>query len=171
MTDTFTLRAPRADEHAAIATLVSAAFQGPDEARLIDLLRRSGDMLLERVAVDGPALLGHIAFSRVTVTAGDSALRIAALAPLAVRPDLQRRGIGTALARAGIEALRARGEDLAVVVGDTAYYPRFGFSTELGKRLSCVWSGPAFMAMALTPSIDRRLPAAVAFAPPFTLFD
>ncbi|AXS39121.1 N-acetyltransferase [Breoghania sp. L-A4] len=171
MTESFTLRAPSADEHAAIATLLTAAFQGPDEARLVDLLRRSGAMLLERVAVDGAALLGHIAFSRVTVTDGDDTVRIAALAPLAVRPDLQRRGIGSALVRDGLKELRTRGEDLAVVVGDTAYYPRFGFSTELARQVSCSWSGPAFMAMALAPDADRHLPVSVAFAEPFALFE
>lgn len=167
----FVIRSPQPDEEAAIADVVRAAFKAPDEPRLIAMLRQSGDMLLERVALDGDSILGHIAFSRVRVSEGDATLKIVALAPLAVRPDLQRRGIGSALVREGLSLLAERGEDIAVVVGDTAYYPRFGFATELGRKLTAPWSGPTFMAMELTSGAADRLPVSIAFAEPFALFE
>jgi putative acetyltransferase len=170
-TTSVVVRSPKAGEEPAIAAVVEAAFKGNDEARLIALLRQSGDMLLERVAVDGGDVLGHIAFSRVSVIEGDTALKVAALAPLAVRPDLQRRGIGSALVRDGLEQLREAGEEIVVVVGDTAYYPRFGFETALGRLITAPWSGPAFMALELASGATDRLPATVAFARPFSLFE
>lgn len=170
-TTSVVVRSPKTGEEAAIAAVVEGAFKGDDEARLIALLRQSGDMLLELVAVDGTDVLGHIGFSRVSVTKGDTDLKTAALAPLAVRPDLQRRGIGSALVRNGLKQLAGAGEVIVVVVGDTAYYPRFGFTTALGREISAPWSGPAFMAMELAPGAADRLPATVAFAQPFSLFE
>lgn len=167
----FAIRPARPDDAAEIAAVVSAAFKGDDEPRLIALLRQSGEMLLELVATDGDTILGHIAFSRVSVTEGDAALKVVALAPLAVRPDLQRRGIGMALSREALKRLAEAGEDIAVVVGDVAYYPRFGFDPALGRKISSAWSGPAFMAMELAAGAADRLPVTVAFAEPFALFE
>lgn len=167
----FQIREPKPGEAGAIARIVEAAFKSKDEPRLIGELRTGGQMLLELVAADGGDILGHVAFSRVSASEGDGSLRMAALAPLAVRPDLQRRGIGTALVRAGLGALRKSGEDLVFVVGDTAYYPRFGFDTRLARTISCPWSGPAFMVRILRPVAGDRLPKAVAFASAFAEFE
>ena len=73
-------------------------------------------------------------------------------APVAVSPEAQGRGIGDALCRAGIEALRALGVEAVVVLGHPDYYPRFGFSAAAAKPLASPYAGsPAFMAMELAP--------------------
>jgi putative acetyltransferase len=68
-----------------------------------------------------------------------------------VRPERQGRGIGSALIRRGLELCRERGRSIVVVVGDPAYYRRFGFSPEAARNLRAPFSGEAFMAMELVP--------------------
>jgi len=71
---------------------------------------------------------------------------------VAVAPEAQGRGIGAALCRAGIEAVRALGVEAVVVLGHPDYYPRFGFSAEAARRLASPYAGsPAFMALELAP--------------------
>jgi len=94
-------------------------------------------------------VVGHILFSRMTTK---PARFMAGLAPVAVAPQAQGRGIGDALCRAGIEALRALGVEAVVVLGHPDYYPRFGFSAAAAKSLASPYAGsPAFMAMELAP--------------------
>ena len=132
---------------AAIREVVGSAFGQPDEADLIERLRADSDVLVELVAEDAGAIVGHVLFSRL----GIGAVEGAALAPLAVIPDRQRSGIGAALTRAGIERCRALGMPAIVVLGHADYYPRFGFSAALAAPLEAPFSGPSFMAMELAP--------------------
>lgn len=71
------------------------------------------------------------------------------LAPLAVRPDCQRQGIGMALTRAGLNACRLAAIEAVVVLGDPGYYSRLGFSAERASHIESRWSGEAFMALEL----------------------
>lgn len=140
-------------DDAAIAAVVSAAFRGPDEAALVTRLRTDGDMVAEFVALDAGEVIAHIAFSRLDVQSGSKKLRAVALAPLAVTPGRQRQTIGDALTRHALDRLREEGEELAVVLGHPAYYPRFGFSSLLAKLLDAPYSGEAFMALELRPGV------------------
>jgi putative acetyltransferase len=142
------VRPARAGDAAAIHAVVAAAFEREDEARIVDEVRAAGEALVELVAEQGGEIVGHVLFNRMTAPGR----AIAGLAPLSVRPGLQRRGIGEALTRAGLEALRALGVEAVVVVGHPDYYPRFGFSPEAAARLASPYAGsPAFMALELTP--------------------
>ena len=105
-------------------------------------------------------------FSRATITEGDADLKIAILAPLSVRPDKQRTGIGTALVREALERLKREDYDVVVVVGDPAYYTRFGFSAGLGEKFDTPWAGPNFLAMELREGVSDRAPATLSFAAP-----
>jgi putative acetyltransferase len=137
------------DDFAAIHAVESEAFGRPDEANLVDRLRASGDMLLELVA-DGEngRLDGHLAFSRLSTEPADGS-RLAALAPVAVRPDAQGKGVGSGLIRAGLERLGRSGVGAAIVLGEPAYYARFGFSAEGVRSIRAPFSGPAFMGLEL----------------------
>ena len=97
-------------------------------------------------------VLGHILFGKLLIETEARSLRGASLAPLAVRPDRQRQGIGSRLTRAGLEACRNARVEAVVVLGHPEYYPRFGFSADTARRLQAPFSGLAFMALALTPS-------------------
>jgi len=143
------IRYARPDDHAAIAEINTAAFGQPAEAELVARLRADGDALFELVSVSDGAAEGHILFSRLWA---DSAAMYAALAPMAVRPGLQRAGVGSALVRAGIEACREFGAHGIIVLGHRAYYPRFGFAADTAAHVRSVYAGtPSFMALALEP--------------------
>ena len=127
--------------------MVEAAFGQPDEARLVERLRDGGDVLFELVAEEDGDVTGHILFSRLFA---DRAELFAALAPLAVRPGLQRAGVGKALVRAALEQAREFGAHGVLVLGHREYYPKFGFAAETAARVKCPFTGsPSFMAVAL----------------------
>jgi len=129
-----------------------AAFGSDDEINLVDRLRGDGDGIVELVADLHGDLVGHLMFSRLAIARADgSAVAAAALAPVAIRPSHQRRGFGSALIRQGIEACRARQIAAVLVLGHPDYYPRFGFSADAARGLVAPFSGPAFMALELTP--------------------
>lgn len=141
------IRFARPADHVAIAEVVEAAFGRTDEARLVERLRQAGDVLLEMVAEEAGAVSGHVLFSRLWV---DRPELFAALAPLAVRPELQRAGVGSDLVRRGLEQAREFGAHGVLVLGHPAYYPRFGFAPETAARVKAPFTGaPGFMGLAL----------------------
>ncbi len=115
------IRSEEAADIGLIHDLVMACFGRPGEADLVDRVRADGDSVISLVAVSGSELLGHVLFSRMT--APFTAL---GLAPVAVTPAWQRQGIGGRLIRAGLECARIGGWQAVFVLGDPAYYRRFG---------------------------------------------
>ena len=144
------IRAPKPPkDFPAIHAVEAAAFGREDEALIVEGVRAEGAVLVELVAEADGEIVGHILFSRMTT---DPQRRIAGLAPVAVRPEMQGRGYGEALCRAGIDALRQMGAEAVVVLGHEAYYPRFGFSREAAANVISPYAAlPAFMALELTP--------------------
>jgi len=128
-----------------------AAFGGEEEARIIEKLERDGLAVLSLVARGEGGIEGHILFSVLDVTIDGRTLRALALAPMAVRPDRQKRGIGSALVREGLERLRKAGWEAVFVLGHTEYYPRFGFSSALARKFASPFPMEAFMALELVP--------------------
>lgn len=123
------IRAERPGDIATIAQVNRAAFGQPDEAELVDALRRDPDAWLPNlslVALRGERIVGHLLISRVRLDGPDGA-DAASLAPMAVLPELQRDGVGSALVRHGLTVAAGSGERLVVVLGHAGYYPRFGF--------------------------------------------
>lgn len=150
------IRHANPSDHAGIRQIVAAAFGRADEADLVERLRADGDAIFELVEIDGKALTGHILFSRMRA---ESPHLYIAMAPVSVRPDVQRLGAGGRLVRAGLDAAREFGAAAVIVLGHPAYYPKFGFSTDAARNLKCAFSGlPAFMAQAITPgALDAPL--------------
>lgn len=130
------LRPRRVDDDGAIAAVDDAAFAGGSEATLVRELRAAGVAAIELVALEGSRLVGHILFSSLEVAVDRRPLRALALAPLAVHPDRQRRGIGGELIRAGLAEARTAGWEAVILLGHPDYYPRFGFSAELAAKLA-----------------------------------
>ncbi len=129
----------------AIYALHRLTFNGNQESLLVDNLRNSGDAVISLVVEEQEKIAGHILFSKLTAP-----MRALALAPLAVELDFQKRGIGSALVRAGIEQAKQAGWDAIFVLGDPAYYGRFGFSAEAAGPYDSPYSGPDFMLLPLT---------------------
>lgn len=141
------VRYARADDHAAIDEVVSLAFGRADEVALVRRLRAGEDRLFELVAEEDGQIVGHIFFSRLWA---DSPQLFAALAPLAVRPHLQRSGVGSRLVKASLECAKEFGCHGLLVLGDPDYYGRFGFSAQAASLVRAPFSGlAAFQALAL----------------------
>jgi len=153
-TPTWSIRPEQPIDIDQIHELHRAAFAGPAEAELVDAIRSGPDFLpqLSLVATteDG-SVLGHVLVSRVTLESdGPDQPRtdVLALAPVAVLPPHQGRGIGTALMRAVLEAADAREEPVMIVVGSPAFYKRFDFvpAADLGISGPYARLGDAFQA-------------------------
>ena len=139
------------DDAAAIHAVNAAAFPTAEEADLVDALRAAHAVILSLVADEDGSVVGHILFSPVTIDRPGASVIAIGLAPMAVAPPYQRRGIGEQLVTAGLDALRAAGEKAVVVLGHPAYYPRFGFRPAADFGLC--WEGghdEAFFAIELT---------------------
>lgn len=131
--NTISIRPERSADYDEIELVVEAAFAGAehtdgDEHRLVRRLRESAEYIpeLALVAVDSDGhVAGYLMMSEIAV----GAAKALALAPLAVRPDCQRRGSGSRLIAAAHEAARELGYGVSVVLGEPAYYSRFGYVT------------------------------------------
>jgi putative acetyltransferase len=155
----------RPGDAVAIHAVHAGSFPTELEARLVGLLRAAGRLPVSLVAeVDG-AVVGHIAFSPVTAASGAVG---AGLAPVAVAAPHRRQGIAAALVRAGLEACRAAGFGWAVVMGEPAYYSRFGFRPAADFGLSDEYGGgPAFQVIELVPGALPSGSGLVRYAPEF----
>ena len=162
---TLTIRPAVAADRAAIHAVEEQAFGQPLEAKLVDQLVADGDAVLELVAERDGELLGHLLFSRLIVRRDIGDFAAVALAPLAVAPAAQRAGIGGALVRAAHERLAAAGESLSVVLGDPAYYGRFGYERQRAEEFDSDYQGEALQALAWGGApISGRLVYAAAFS-------
>jgi putative acetyltransferase len=157
------IRAETPSDRSSLRGVHARAFGQAAEADLVDRLRRDGDLLLSLAAVED-RLVGHVVLSRLRVE--QPGLRAAALAPLAVLPERQRQGIGSALVREALGRLAAAGEHLVIVLGDPAYYGRFGFAPEAVRALRTPYDGPALQGLALGPD-GRGARGRVRYAPAF----
>lgn len=158
MTGGWTIRPETLADVAAIHDVTRRAFltqphADGDEQNLIDRLRDRGELSLSLVALSkGGALVGHIGFSPVTIDG--SACGWFQLAPVSAEPALHHRGIGSALIQSGIAELVARGARGIGVVGDPAYYERFGFG-QIERLAPDGPEAPYFRAMVLQDPAPR----------------
>jgi putative acetyltransferase len=159
-----TIRSAFAHDAAAIRGVLISAFAGQAEADLVGVLGVEDKLVLALVAEQDGGVCGYVAFPRLKILGSTGYVDAVALAPLAVTPNLQRRGIGSALARKGLRLLAACGEALVFVLGDPVYYARFGFGPEAAAPFVSIYAGPHFMALRLAENAPRsgevRYPAA-----------
>lgn len=146
------IRAQTADDDSAVWQINKSVFPTPAEAGLVERLRAEADPVVSLVAVVDDAIVGHILFSPVTLAA-DSGFSGFGLGPMAVLPDHQRQGIGSALLRAGLAECGKLGGQAVFVLGHAEYYPRFGFLPASRFGISSQFEVPdeAFMALELKP--------------------
>src|SRR5215469_8971251 len=144
--ESITIRDEAPGDQPAIHEVHALAFSGPAGAKLVDEVRQSGDLVISLVAAEGDLILGHILLSKL-----EAPMRALALAPVAVHPDFQRQGIGSAMIRKGLENAGHDGWEAVFVLGDVCYYSRFGFSVQAAKGDFSPYSGEHFMMLQLGP--------------------
>jgi putative acetyltransferase len=144
------IRAEKESDRDAVFAVNLSAFETPAEATLVDVLREQAQPVLSLVAEENGNVVGHIMFSPVSLSENPD-LKVMGLAPMAVAPEHQRKGIGSALVRAGLEQCRQLGFVAVVVLGHPEYYPRFGFSPSSRFGIDSEYEVPeeVFMAVEL----------------------
>jgi putative acetyltransferase len=164
----FNIRPEMAADHEAIRHVNRLAFGQDDEARLVDDLRVGGYIRVSLVAEQGGRMIGHILFSDLPIITEAGPINALALAPMAVLPENQNQGIGTALVRRGLEICREQGHRIVVVLGHPHFYPRFGFSSKMAANLDSPFSGQeSFMALELVAGALDGVVGQVQYPPPF----
>jgi putative acetyltransferase len=152
----------------AIWNLNQAAFESRAEADLVDALRAGGFVAASLVADEAGETIGHILFSRLVIHSASGAVAALALAPMAVHPSRQRRGVGSQLVTEGLATCRKLGHRIVTVLGHPGFYSRFGFSADLACPLiSPFGDGEAWMALELVPGSLRNVSGRVEYALPF----
>ena len=146
------IRAEKENDRDAVYSVNASAFETPFEANLVDALLEQAQPVVSLVAEDNGEVVGHIMFSPVSLSEYPD-LKLMGLAPMAVAPEHQRKGIGSALVRAGLEQCKQLGFAAVVVLGHPEYYPRFGFSPSSRFGIVSEYEVPedVFMAMELQP--------------------
>ncbi|MGE0823093.1 MAG: GNAT family N-acetyltransferase [Candidatus Binatia bacterium] len=127
-----------------------ATFDTPAEAHVVNSLREQCRPLLSLVAEEDGRVIGHILFSPVQLS-GHPNLHLMGLAPMAIVPEYQRTGIGSALVKSGLDKCQTLRVGAVVVLGHSAYYPRFGFVPSVRYGIRCEYRAPeeAFMVLKL----------------------
>lgn len=147
---------------ASVRKVIAAAFGQSDEAERVDALRTRGDVEIALVAEDEGAVIGHVMLSRMEMPANTLGL-----APVSVRPDRQGQGVGSALIRRAIGEARNKGWSAIFVVGEPAFYQRFGFTARAAAGYKSPYPAPYLMALELTSGTLTDKGDALAYAPPF----
>jgi putative acetyltransferase len=127
------IRPEKVDDENRIGAVTEAAFAGKPysdqtEAQIIERLRAADVLAVSLVAEEDGSVIGHIAFSPVTLSGGEGGWY--GLGPVSVLPEQQGKGVGKALVEEGLDQLRSLGAAGCVLLGDPAYYSRFGFRTD-----------------------------------------
>src|SRR5688572_13692875 len=149
----------------AIQEVNRRAFGQEGEGNIVDALRHNDGVLLSLVATSDGHIVGHILYSPVVV----GGFQGAALGPMAVHPDHQRKGIGSELVKAGNARMKEEGCPFIVVIGHPHFYPRFGFTSARPLGLTCEWDVPdVFMVTVLDDMMTPRLSGLARWRPEFS---
>ena len=147
------LRNETKDDYNIITVINNLAFGGTGESKLILELRRTKNYIsdLSLVALIDDRIVGHILFYPIIIEAATKTFPTISLAPIAVHPDYQNKGIGTKLVYDGLQRCKDMNFDSIIVLGHPEYYPRFGFKPASQWNLYSDFEAPdeAFMALEL----------------------
>jgi len=139
------IRSETENDWAAIREIHRLAFGRTAEAKLVEDLRQSGDVVISLVAERGHRTIGHVLLSKL-----EAPMKALALAPVAVHPSCQKQGVGSLLTREGLYRAKEDGWMSIFVLGDPAYYERFGFRVETAKGYSSPYFADHFMAVSFS---------------------
>ena len=153
MTEQITIRPETQDDHREVFEINHIAFGQDNESKLVDALRKNQTAFvpeLSIVATDNKKIVGHILFTKINIKDDNGNLNESlGLAPMAVRPELQKRGIGGQLIRKGLEVAKESGFKSVIVLGHEHYYPKFGFQPADKWNLKSPFDIPSNVFMAI----------------------
>ena len=163
------IRDENEEDYADVHRVIEMAFGQPDEARLVAKLREVAHPNISLVAVADKRVVGHIFFSPVTIESDRNVFTAMGLAPLAVLPEYQNRGVGSLLVWEGLKECLMIGHNIIVVLGHPGYYPRFGFTTAKLKGIACEYDveDDHFMVAELEPGALKGRQGLVKYHPAF----
>ncbi len=163
------IRDERPEDCGCVEQIYHVAFDTPAEARLVVRLRKRSTALVSLIVEEGMRLVGHIMFTPVILDA-DTTLALMGLAPMAVLPDRQRCGFGSALVEEGLVRCETTGFGAVVVLGHPGFYCQFGFEPASIRQISCQYDVPAdvFMVRELVPGYLRGVNGCISY---HTAFD
>jgi putative acetyltransferase len=156
------VRETTSDDFAEVRRILIDGFGQPGEADLVEALRDAGEAIVDLVAEDDGAIVGHVLMSALRAPAN-----CLALAPVCAAPHRQGQGVGAALVREALERAKSEGWQAVFVLGDPGYYTRFGFSTEAAAKFETSYPKAYFMALELAPSALTAKSGPVVYAAPF----
>ena len=157
------------EDRASIHYVNQEAFGRIQEADLVDKLRKRGVLTMSLVAILDTTIVGHIVFSPAEIASEKSSFGALTLAPVAVLPAHQNKGIGSQLVRAGLKECQRLGHEIVVLAGHPNYYPRFGFVPAYAKGIECEFEVPdeAWMIAELKQGVLAGRQGKVKFQPEF----
>jgi predicted N-acetyltransferase YhbS len=162
------LRLERTGDATEIAAVLTEAFGGADEAALVERLRAAGALTVSLVALEDGKIQGHAALSPVTIEGEPGSEHWLGLAPVAVRPGYQGRGLGRRLVEAALAQATARGTAAVFVLGHPGYYGSLGFTEAAGSGWRCSYPAPsAAFRVRLLAQDGLPPPGTVAYHPAF----
>jgi len=167
----FKIREERADDLTSICDVVMLAFDRNLEADLVNTLPKAGAVTLSLVAIAQDETIGHILFSPGTIESDNISEPAVAWGPVAVLPERQHLGRGSALVTRGLEESQRKGYSVAFLLGHPEYYPRFGFVPSSTKEITCKFAdGDAFMVGELRPGGLQGVNGFARYRPEFARF-
>lgn len=165
------IRAERNGDQEAVRQINDAAFKGENESRLVDAIRNSVLFVseLSLVAEADGELIGHILFSIVTIKSDENEIPTLALAPMAVVPEHQNKGVGSLLVEEGLKRAKDQGFEHAVVLGHPEFYPKFGFVPASTKGIKSPFPVPdeVFMAIEIKEGSLDQIKGKIVYPPAF----
>jgi putative acetyltransferase len=166
------IRSEKPEDSEAIRHVYESAFGRPNEAAVVEMLRKAKKDLVTLVAVSDGQLVGHILFSLVSIADAPEDFRAVGLAPVGILPAFQKIGLGSRLIRQGLLECRRNGYDAVVVLGDPHYYSRFGFLRASDHQLDNEYHAyENFMVMELKEGALQEVRGLVKYASEFQAFD
>jgi len=163
------IRTERPEDVQALREVLLQAFGGPEEADVVDALRRDCAGMLSLVAVRDGRIVGHVLFSPATLEDRNRTVEGMGLAPLAVLPEYQKKGIGSALVRAGLAQLQSTPCPFVIVLGHPEYYRRFDFEPASRYGIASEWDVPdeAFMIRIFDEVVMQGISGVARYRPEF----
>ncbi len=163
------IRAEVAGDTTGIRRVLAAAFRNETEADLVEALRNNGALTISLVACAANEIVGHIAFSPMHSDGQPDRDDVFGLAPLAVHPQWQRRGVGSALIRRGLDECRNRAIVAVFVLGESGSYTRFGFIPAHTRGFRSVYEAPpdAFQILLLSNTLIAPSAGLIRYRPEF----